>query len=671
MQRRPARTEVTTRESETIRILFPPQFEPFQPYLSGPYLKSLLAKYGLQSSVFDANLDFYEWLVSLAGCSLAWTPRGSSSLDYLRANVDEAVARLREPPPSIAEYRWAVNVVDEYLHGITPRDVSVGLTHLKVGNRYSSDELHAYLERPDQLFHHYLCTARDAVLGSPTITTYLLSLVVIDQLPAAVAFAREIKRRRPSARVIAGGPIVSRLHRQLLAVPWLRDTFDCIVPGEAYRILPDLLDLGAPDAGHVSPDYSDLALNQYWSPFPVFPYLVAHGCKWGRCTFCSHHLTYDGYRASSIGDVLSDLERLTREEHAEYVSFCDEYLAPAQMDALAEGLISKGIKLRWSTFARPEPQYKNLAFLKRLYLSGCRMLMFGLESGSQRVINLMRKGTRVANFRPILESCRDVGIAVRYDFMVGFPGEAEFEVQRTYDFIRDNRDVIDTPFSSYAVGAFELRSGIQLHANPGSDRLDVSAPLRGDLDDQHDFEASDSLDVDARASWRQKLIRYFKAVMDAEILCPQNKTHQLLLKDLHDTGDLRLPPLQVTPTLFSNLVAGFGRGVVSTLTDEGIRLRSDASGGELLLDLELAGTISALKVSTILSSAYEAQNLWSEDLFAEFIAFLYRNDYVILWWVESPLNTKSLEVLTRAGWHEQQPAGKVSESHGLGGIWSK
>src|SRR3989442_5799509 len=49
------------------RLIFPPQFEPFQPYLSGPYLKGLLCRHGICASVFDANLDFYEWLVAFSG----------------------------------------------------------------------------------------------------------------------------------------------------------------------------------------------------------------------------------------------------------------------------------------------------------------------------------------------------------------------------------------------------------------------------------------------------------------------------------------------------------------------------------------------------------------------------------------------------------------------------
>lgn len=200
---------------------------------------------------------------------------------------------------------------------------------------------------------------------------------------------------------------------------------------------------------------------------------MAHGCKWGRCAFCSHHLTYEGYRASAISQVLDDLEHLVDRHGAEYISFSDEYLTPAQLDGLSSGLLERRFALRWSTFARPEPRFRDRDFMARLYAAGCRVLMFGLESASQRVLNTMRKGTAVQNFRPILEVCKDAGIAVRLDFMVGFPGETEEEAEATYSLIRQNRDVIDTPFSSYSVAVFELRSGIPIWEHPerlGCDR---------------------------------------------------------------------------------------------------------------------------------------------------------------------------------------------------------
>lgn len=612
-------------------IIFPPQFEPFQAYLSGPYLKALLGHHGIAANVFDANIDFYDWLVAQAEKHIPWPTAPNTSAGYLRENVGQAVELLRSEPRSLPEYRWAINVTDEYLRAISPVGVKIGLTYLKVGNRYSSSDLQAYLDRPDNIFRLYFKYASERLLGPPSVSTYLLSLVVIDQLAGAIAFTREIKQQRPHARVIIGGPIVSRLHRQLAAIPWITETFDAIVPGEAYRVLPGVLGLPHASTGHVTPDFSDLDLDRYWSCRRVLPYLVAHRCKWGKCAFCSHHLTYDGYRESSIPKVLSDLDHLAAGHAVQHISCCDEYLTPAQLEELSTGLLEREIDVRWSTFTRPEPQFRDREFMVKLYAAGCRMLMFGLESGSQRVINAMGKGTRVVHFLPILEACKAANIAVRYDFMVGFPGETQEEVEETYSFIRQNRDGIDTPFSSYSVAIFELRSGIPVLEQVERLRVLPKDPLRGDLDDQYEFESEAGLSEQARIEWREQLIRFSKVEMGMELICPQNKTHQLVLKDLYDCGIFGLPVLEICPDRFASTAATLAPGVEFTSKAGALRVINHANGGELEVSLRLLEVFHRFAAGTGLNVAFHTQDLWEQETFARFITFLYRNDYLRVW----------------------------------------
>lgn len=618
-------------------ILFPPQFEPFQPYLSGPYLKALLARMGVAASFFDANIDFYEWVLKQAHHQSSWPTRPTRSDSYLRENVDRAVRILQSEPRSLHDYRWAVNVTDEYLHSVSPADVKLGLTYLKIRNRYSSSELQTYVATPDNIFRQYFDYALEDILGGPDVSTYLLSLVVIDQVPAAVAFSREIKKRRPFARIVIGGPIVSRLHRQLSSAPGIAQAFDAIVPGEAYRVLPEALGLPHLFTGHITPDFSDIDWSRYWSCRRVLPYLVAHGCKWGKCTFCSHHLTYDGYRESGIQEVLSDLELLVSEHQIQHISFCDEYLTPAQLEELATGLIERNIDVRWSTFVRPEPAFMDHELMKQLQKAGCRMLMFGLESGSQRVLNAMKKGTKVASFRPILEGCKDANIAVRYDFMVGFPGETEAEANETYSFIKRNRDVIDTPFSSYSVAAFELRSGIPVLDETERFHLVPKDRLRGDLDDQYEFESAEGMNAHARADWRARLIRLFKLEMDAELICPQNKTHQLVLKDLHTSGLLDLPTVQIHAEMFGQMIAKLAEGVEVIYEKANLRVLNHANGGELETSRELVGVFRSLQEGASLATVFEAQSLWNLETFVHLVSFLSRNDYVIIETANMPL----------------------------------
>lgn len=619
----------------TIQILFPPQFEPFQAYLSGPYLKGFLAHYGKDATLFDANIDFYDWLLSFGTRTIPWQTRHHPNREFLRRQVGTAAASLKRTPTSLLDYRWAINVVDEYLNAVAPEGVKIGLSYLKVGNRYSDEHLRAYLDDENNLFARYFVEAADSILGPESVNTYLFSLVVIDQLPAAVAFTREIKRRRPHARVFIGGPIVSRLQLQLKAVPWLAGTFDGIISGEAHRVLPELLGLPHQYTGHVTPDFSDLDLDRYWCSRRVLPYLVAHGCKWGKCTFCSHHLTYDGYRESTMRQVLDDLEMLTKRHRAEYISFSDEYLTPEQLTDLARGIEERGLDIKWLTFVRLEREFRDARFMQRLYDAGCRMLMFGLESASQRVLNLMRKGTRVEHFRPILEACKAAGIAVRYDFMVGFPGETEEDVQWTFDFLRQNRDVIDTPFSSYSTAIFELRSGIPVLEMADRYRVLARNPLRGALDDQYEFESVGGLSEEARIAWRERLIRYSKTELNIELVSPQNKTDQLVLKDLFDQGLFDLPVCQIKPDDFATLQASLAQGVEILPGLEGCRIVNRANGGELEIGEELQPVFRMFHAGATVAQCFASQSLWDANVFSRFMNFLSRNDYVVVAALES------------------------------------
>lgn len=604
-----------------VRVIFPPQFEPFQTYLSGPYLKGLLSSYGVRSYVFDANVHFFNWLVS----------RGTVGDAYLAAHVGEALEAIRKAPTDLLRYRWAINVVDRYLEAAASSSGRLGLSRFEIEDRFNSEALRAWSER-DELFRDYFEQARQELLGDPSVESYLFSVVVMDQLGPAIVLAKEMRKHRPGARMFVGGPLISRLRRQLSGLPWLNNIFDAIVPGEAYSSLPRLLGLSGtpPYAGHVTPDFRDIDWDAYWSCRRVLPYLVAHGCKWGKCTFCSHHLTYDGYRSSEMDKVLEDLERLAVAHGIEYVSFSDEYLTPPQLTALAGGLTERDLSLRWLTFARPEPAFKKADWVNSLYDGGCRILMFGLESGSQRIVSAMRKGTRVDNFRPILESCKSAGIAIRYDFMVGFPGETVADVAATYDFIRSNREVIDTPFSSYSVAAFELRGGVPVEQAREEYGISGADLLRGDLDDQYEFETESGLSETERTDWRARFIRLGKEELAFDIICPQNKTDQLVFKDLYDRGDIVIPPTDINTETACRLKVKFAPPVIVTYVEEGMMITNPATGGALAIGEELADVIDLFQEGGYLSDAAILQDSCDLHTFWKLVNFLYRNDYLTL-----------------------------------------
>jgi len=255
----------------------------------------------------------------------------------------------------------------------------------------------------------------------------------------------------------------------------------------------------------------------------------------------------------------------------------------------------------------------------------------------------MKKGTQVEHFAPILKSCKNANIAVRLDLMIGFPGETEEDVQQTFSFVRKHRDIIDTPFSSYAVAVFELRDGIPIMETLHKYGVQPAALLRGDLDEQYEYISDKDLSPDQKRDWRHHLIRFFKTELNAELIAPQNKTHQLLSKDLYDQGYVELPISRVEHTQLQSLWGRWSHGVVIDDNGSCVRIMNYATGGELEVSRELINVIEHFKHGTNLVSPLLTKNIRNPSIFIKIVNFLYRNDYLIISDKEQPVKFKFMD----------------------------
>ncbi len=116
--------------------------------------------------------------------------------------------------------------------------------------------------------------------------------------------------------------------------------------------------------------------------------------------------------------------------------------------------------------------------------SGCTLLMFGLESGNQRTLNLMSKGTKLDDVEKIIRNLKDVGIGIHVYLIFGFPGETDEEAEDTLRFIEKNRDFLDSGFAH----EFGLEWGSPIHTHYrdfGITKIKVVS--EGFLDTQYEF----------------------------------------------------------------------------------------------------------------------------------------------------------------------------------------
>jgi radical SAM superfamily enzyme len=608
-----------------VRIIFAPQFEPFQPYLSLPYLKELLRLYEISSSYIDCNVNFYNWLFEQKNILLH---KDNKKNIYLSNNINYAVSLVKNGTNDLLQYRWSINVIEEYLQAISAMNLSISLSNIEIENKYDTKAIKEFVYMEDNLIINYFNQNIDTIMPQE-YGYYFLSLAIIEQLPASLIFAKEMRRRQPNAKIAFGGPFIARFFHKLQKEKWINQIVDYLEPDEGTISIAKIFNIKQIYSGHVTPDFSEIDYTQYLSPQAVYPYLISHGCKWGKCVFCSHHLSYKSYKCSPMYKVIYDLKSISQKYGIKYFSFCDEYLTKDQLAELSRLLVSEKLNIKWSTFVRGEEEFVDDEFITSLYESGCRLLFFGFETFNQRLLNVMKKGTKATNYLQILESCKRANIAVRIDMMFGFPTETAEEAKKTYDIIVSNKNLFDTPFSSISLALFELKEDTPIYNTPEKYTIQIINSLRGNLDEVHEFIP----DIPDSLLWRENLMRFLKQETDSELISPYNKAHQLILKDIYDDNLINIMPI-LTKENCDNLAFSIQHSVDQVSSKKEICILSNYSNGcEITIPNQLWEILKKSKneiVAIPLFFTMALPILKDKNIIYELINFLFRSDFIVL-----------------------------------------
>ncbi len=198
-----------------------------------------------------------------------------------------------------------------------------------------------------------------------------------------------------------------------------------------------------------TPDYSNLLLDKYiqaieiinpmhslWSNGRWNKLTMAHGCYWGKCTFCDVSLDYiklyEPITASLICDRMEELIAQTGETGFHFV---DEAAPPALMRSLAIEIIRRNLVVSWWTNVRFEKSFtKDLCLLLRT--SGCIGVSGGLEVASDRLLALINKGITVAQVAKVNRNFTEAGIMVHAYLMYGFPTQTAQETIDSLEMVR-------------------------------------------------------------------------------------------------------------------------------------------------------------------------------------------------------------------------------------------
>jgi hypothetical protein len=198
-----------------------------------------------------------------------------------------------------------------------------------------------------------------------------------------------------------------------------------------------------------TPDYADLPLDKYlsvieianpmhrlWSDGRWNKLTLAHGCYWGKCTFCDISLDYIKRYEPITADLICDqIEQLIEQTGQNGFHFVDEAAPPALMRDVALEIIRRELTVVWWTNIRFEKSFTS-DLCKLLAASGCIAISGGLEVASDRLLELIQKGVTVAQVAKVADSFTQAGIKVHAYLMYGFPTQTAQETIDSLEVVR-------------------------------------------------------------------------------------------------------------------------------------------------------------------------------------------------------------------------------------------
>jgi len=166
---------------------------------------------------------------------------------------------------------------------------------------------------------------------------------------------------------------------------------------------------------------------------------TSRGCPW-PCVFCDIPIFNEGkWRSRSPQHVVDEMKQLKKDGYGA-VYFVDDHflLQPRRIEAICQGINDNDIRIQWGCEGRVDSTCMQL--FPAMAKAHCRTLMFGIESGSQRILDRLKKEQTLAEIVTAVENAKNAGIEIVHGFfVVGIPDETEEDLRQTFRFASDLR----------------------------------------------------------------------------------------------------------------------------------------------------------------------------------------------------------------------------------------
>lgn len=560
-------------------LIFPPISDPLCPYLSLPSLTAFLRQKGYDVIQKDVNIEAYHALLTKKKLQDFYKKISqkfkvlknkrrflpAERLQYLKfaealltapdtiKNIERAKRVLRDTKVfyNLEQYRQSAKIFRNGLKLILGENYPYSqVFKVKSADQLMdvvyNEELNPFLRFLEKDTLPYILNKRPDIIG--------ISIPFRSQMIPGFTLAHLIKEKMPGVHVTLGGNTISHLADRLKEHSELFSFIDSFVVNEGEHALLGLArnienntgldkipNLIFRNNGKFSiskynfvedinslptPDFDGLPMDLYFSPNLVIPLLSSKGCHWNKCAFCNMTKTIDKYyRPRDIKLVLEDIRYLSKRYKSRYFLFSDNVISPKKLRALSLALIKDKINIKWQCWARFEKDF-TIGLCNLMNKAGCCNLSFGLESTSQRVLDLMGKGTDLKTIKTVLENCRKARINSELKFFIGFPTETLKEAQDTLHFILNNKEIIDSVSFGYP---FKLLRGSKIFDSPkryGINKIHKKNEINWDYDYEVKRGMSRKEVMDTVCIFQEKIDRSYPKYLAYRF--PKCNTHNLL-----------------------------------------------------------------------------------------------------------------------------------------------
>lgn len=522
-----------------VLLLYPPPSDLTQSYSSLPALTGYLRSEGFRVIQRDLSIELMDEILSPENLSIMSKRANlriketgfledkeylerfykvSGISDYIITHVNEAKRVMHDEVQfyNLERYQWAVKLLHSACnlaslpyhptilqpsHYETHFEPTVkGLLEITSLN----DKKNLFYEIYEQKVLPQILRKKPLLVG--------ISVTYDFQIIPAFTLSRLLKSAAPELHVCIGGAIIQRMDELLLndsAVFEFADSFcvgegetslailsETLLSGKELKSIPNLIvkKEGRSNSANLRwyedvnklpcPDFDGLPLDRYLSPEPVMLISSTRGCYYGKCAFCNVSMnTRRVYRQMEKNRLRTNIETLNKKHRANRFFFCDDAIPPVHMQSVANLVKEKLPQVTWSGEARFE-KVLTPEFLVMLRAGGCRHLIFGLESASQRVLDKMNKNNSFENDVAVLNACSKSEIYVNLQTFIGFPTETQQEAWETINFLIENEHSI----SCFGFGCFELEKDTPVYHNPEHFGISkISNPKNPILKESYDY----------------------------------------------------------------------------------------------------------------------------------------------------------------------------------------